>query len=99
MCYVGDAAQSKSKPLASHMGNAGVWVGSLWCVSAMLLVTWVDPSLPLVWGTLGCLVCLGYMAWRCQERLGGFTGDVLGATQQLAEIGFYLGLVVASGAR
>lgn len=95
--YVGDAAQSKSKPLAANLGNWGVGVGSLWCWVAMLGVTWMVPALPLGWGAFGSLLCMGYMAWKCRQRLGGFTGDVLGASQQLAEIGFYLGLALAAG--
>ncbi|MCF8185105.1 MAG: adenosylcobinamide-GDP ribazoletransferase, partial [Polynucleobacter sp.] len=27
------------------------------------------------------------------RRIGGYTGDCLGATQQLSEVGFYLGLL------
>ncbi len=34
-----------------------------------------------------------YLAWRMQKRLGGYTGDCLGAVQQLTEIAFYLGLL------
>jgi adenosylcobinamide-GDP ribazoletransferase len=34
--------------------------------------------------------------WRLlQQRLQGFTGDGLGATQQLSELLFYLGLALA----
>ena len=32
------------------------------------------------------------------RRLQGFTGDCLGATQQVGEIGFYLGAALALGA-
>jgi cobalamin synthase len=32
---------------------------------------------------MGALV----IQWRAQQQLGGFTGDVLGAAQQLAEVG------------
>jgi len=31
-----------------------------------------------------------------RRRIGGYTGDCLGAAQQLAEIGFYLGVVAMS---
>ena len=55
------------------------------------------PLLPLLAGTLGALVCTVGIAWRLYKRLEGFTGDGLGATQQLSEIGFYLGLVFAAG--
>ena len=41
-------------------------------------------------------------AWRMQRlfarRLGGFTGDCLGATQQVAEVAFYLGAALTLGA-
>ena len=43
-----------------------------------------------------------FAAWRMwrlfARRLGGFTGDCLGATQQVGEIGFYLGAALALGA-
>ena len=39
-------------------------------------------------------LCAGYGAawWIGARRLGGYTGDTLGATQQLSEIGLYLAL-------
>ena len=97
MHHVGDTAQSKSKPLADGMGNAGLCVGVLWWLLAMLGVVYAVPSLPLWAGACGAVFFMGYMTWSCQKKLGGFTGDILGATQQLAEIGFYLGLVLAAG--
>ena len=36
-----------------------------------------------------------YLAWQFKQRLGGYTGDCLGAAQQLSELGFYLGLLAA----
>lgn len=36
-----------------------------------------------------------YLAWIFAQRLGGYTGDCLGAMQQLVELGFYLGLLAA----
>jgi adenosylcobinamide-GDP ribazoletransferase len=30
------------------------------------------------------------------RRIGGYTGDCLGATQQVAEVAFYLGLLCPS---
>ena len=44
---------------------------------------------------LGALVGLAWM-WRLlHRRLQGFTGDGLGATQQVSEVLFYLGLALA----
>lgn len=97
MAHVGDTQQSKSKPLADTIKNSTLFVGLLWWGAAMILTAYVFPLLPLLAGTLGALVCTAGMAWRLYKRLEGFTGDGLGATQQLSEIGFYLGLVFAAG--
>jgi len=32
----------------------------------------------------------------CKQRIGGYTGDILGAVQQLSEISFYLIFIAAS---
>lgn len=62
-----------------------------------LLVGWrAEPA----WGAalLGTAVAALWMRRLLQRRLQGFTGDGLGATQQVGEIAFYLGLVLALGA-
>lgn len=42
-----------------------------------------------------CGVVLGHLVARSifERRLGGYTGDCLGAVQQLSEVGFYLGVL------
>jgi adenosylcobinamide-GDP ribazoletransferase len=95
MAHVGDTPRSKSKPLAESMGNAGVAAGLLWWALAAAGVLWAWPS--AAWGgaLLGAVLALAWV-WRLlKRRLGGFTGDGLGATQQLCEIGFYLGLALS----
>jgi adenosylcobinamide-GDP ribazoletransferase len=44
---------------------------------------------------VAALLMRAYLAWRLQQRLGGYTGDCLGAVQQLSELAFYLGLLAA----
>ena len=97
MVHVGDTQHSKSKPLADTINNSTLLVGLLWWIAAMILVTYFVPALPLFIGTLGAALGTACVAWRLYRRLQGFTGDGLGATQQLSEIGFYLGLVLAAG--
>ena len=96
LAHVGDTPQSKSKPLAESIGNAGLLAGLLWWALAMALVAWLVPAggfwAPAV---LGALLGLAGM-WRLlQRRLQGFTGDGLGATQQVSEVLFYLGAALA----
>lgn len=93
--HVGDTPQSKSKPLAESIGNAGLAAGLLWWALAMALVVWLLPAAPWAQAVLGALIGLAWM-WRLlQRRLQGFTGDGLGATQQLCEVLFYLGLALS----
>lgn len=94
--HVGDTPQSKSKPLAESIGNAGLLAGLLWWALAMALVFWWLPG-AVLWAqaVLGALLGLAWM-WRLlRRRLQGFTGDGLGATQQLSEVLFYLGAALA----
>lgn len=42
---------------------------------------------------LACLLIWGLLSWR---KIGGVTGDVLGASVQLTEVAFYAGLVLFS---
>lgn len=93
--HVGDTASSKSKPLADRMGNASVLVGLVWWALAMALAGWVLPAAPWPQAVLGALLGLAWM-WRLlRRRLQGFTGDGLGATQQVCEVAFYLALAVS----
>jgi len=95
LAHVGDTPRSKSKPLADGIGTGALLAGLLWWVLAMALVGWWQPGRPWWPAVLGALAGLGWM-WRLlQRRLQGFTGDGLGATQQVCELLFYLGLALA----
>lgn len=92
--HVGDTPTSKSKPLAERIGNTGVAIGVVWWAVAMALVVWALPAAPWPQAVLGALVGLAWM-WRLlRRRLQGFTGDGLGATQQVSEVGFLLALAM-----
>lgn len=95
MRHVGDDARSRSKPLADRISGASLLVAAIWVLAALLLVGWLAPVLPLVMPLLLSAAVSGVL-WRWfARRLGGFTGDCLGATQQLAEVAFHLGLALA----
>lgn len=91
--YAGDVAQAKAKPLAERISAAGFIVAMAWAVVAgLMLIVWNPAWWPMVataWG----LAATGAMAcgrWF-MRRLGGITGDALGATQQLTELLMLLG--------
>ena len=93
--HVGDAAGSKSKPLADQISMSALGVAAFWCVPAFVLSLWAVPDLTLVAGWLGAMVAGIWMARLLAVRLQGFTGDGLGATQQVCEIAFYLAVALA----
>jgi adenosylcobinamide-GDP ribazoletransferase len=95
LAHVGDTAQSKSKPLAESIGRGALVVGVLWWTSAMALVVALLPTVRWAQAVLGALLALLWM-WRLlRRRLQGFTGDGLGATQQVSELLFYLALALS----
>lgn len=94
--HVGDAAGSKSKPLAETVSTRSLWVGAAWCLGAMALsAVELDPA-TLVASLLALVAALVWMGRLLARRLHGFTGDGLGATQQVCEIAFYIGAALAS---
>ncbi len=92
--HVGDTAASKSKPLAEAIGTGGLLAALLWWALALALVGWFFPAAPWWQAVLGGVLGLAWM-WRLlRRRLQGFTGDGLGATQQVSEVLFYLGFAL-----
>jgi adenosylcobinamide-GDP ribazoletransferase len=104
--HVGDLAGSKSKPLADQISANALAVALLWCVAAFALWAYAQPYVPQnlqpaasLWEPLAYAVACSALAfvwmWRWfKQRLQGFTGDCLGAIQQVCELAFYLGLAI-----
>lgn len=65
-------------------------MGAVWAVPAFATLAWLNP-LSLLFGALA-LFAIMLMA---KQHIGGQTGDVLGATQQLVELGLLFGLCIA----
>lgn len=93
--YVGEADGSKAKPIAEAISNRALLCAS---VSTLLVVgccVWLRGPL---W--VAAAVLVSALAWRMlvrwlRRRLQGFTGDCLGAVQQVCEIACYLGIAMA----
>lgn len=90
--YVGDSGASKSKPLADAISGGAVLIGVLWAVpAAVALFVWQDAGHAAA-ALAACAFAALWMARWFRRRLQGFTGDGLGATQQVCEIAIYLAL-------
>ena len=93
--HVGDTAASKSKPLADQITARSLWVAFIWLFMALALVLSVLDAMNLIVACSFAVLALLWMGRWFKRRLQGFTGDCLGATQQVCEIAFYLGMAVA----
>jgi adenosylcobinamide-GDP ribazoletransferase len=97
--HVGDVAGSKSKPLAEQISPGALLAAAMWLLLAVGLLQALWPW-PPSWGMLAAGAAVALLAWAYMRqllarRLQGFTGDGLGATQQVCELGFYLGVLLA----
>jgi adenosylcobinamide-GDP ribazoletransferase len=94
--YGGDAEHAKAKPLALGVAPVNFAIALGWCALLLgLLAVWGIAPLKLLLAVLAAaLAALAMRRWL-RRRLGGYTGDGLGATEQLAEIGVLLAFTAA----
>jgi len=91
--------EGKAKPLAQQMTHAEFAIAALTCMlpAAIVIATgWMTPAalLAAVLAALAAALWLGRLFVR---RLGGYTGDCLGAVQQLAEALVYVAVLATLG--
>lgn len=91
--YAGDAEHAKAKPMAQQVGRAELIGALLWCLWALGAAAWSGwPPSTLLALVLALLLSSAVMGRWLQQRLGGYTGDGLGATQQISELAMWLTL-------
>jgi adenosylcobinamide-GDP ribazoletransferase len=86
--YVGSLDRSRSAPVVERVSISDVIVAALFGLPALVLC---GRSAIVAIVVALALTALLYRA--CARRIGGYTGDTLGATQQVAEIGCYIALL------
>jgi adenosylcobinamide-GDP ribazoletransferase len=88
--YASDPDQSKAKPLANHRQPiAGLLLTILFALAPLIFLPWTF-SLAI----LPALYTTYEMSRYFTKWIGGYTGDCLGAIQQVTEIVIYLGFIV-----
>ena len=100
--YGGEIEHAKAKPMAQQLTPRQGLIASAWVGVALVLVILSFPNAVIqlsIWHVLLAvvlaLITTDYMRRLLSRRLGGYTGDGLGATQQLSEVAIYLGLAAA----
>lgn len=89
--YVRDPDQSKAKPLAKEGLSMGALLYSIIWGAIPLALFYQTPCLFLA--IIPTYLTKAYMAHVFQKRIGGYTGDALGAVEQLCELVFLLSVL------
>lgn len=86
--YVREDAMTKAKPIATQLGVGALSVATVMGLAPLGLLPprFAWAVLPVVWVRWA-------MARWFARRIGGYTGDCLGALQQVSEVAFYLTVV------
>ena len=92
--YVGSAERSRAAPVVTQVKRSDVLVAAVFGLPALVLC-----GRDAIVAVVVALVLLGLLFRWCVERIGGYTGDTLGAAQQITEIGFYVALLASTGSR
>lgn len=85
MHYVSDSDTSKSKPLANQLTKTDLSILLLTALPAFFFLTPVNALI-----LLAALIGVRVLArWYLNKQIGGYTGDTLGAVQQISELTIY----------
>ena len=89
--YGGDAEHAKAKPLALAVAPRNFGMALAWCGLLAIALAACGVHLPRLLAVMAAagLAALLMRQWL-KRRLGGYTGDGLGATEQLAEVAVLL---------
>lgn len=86
--------EGTGKPVAQGLSGPGLAIA---CgTGALIIMLWplAQPFQAALFGLGGVVAGHGLMRLFFEPKLGGYTGDTLGAVQQASEAGFYLGLLL-----
>lgn len=91
--YIREDDSARARP-AAQLSPASFAIALLTSIAALgLLYAAGATSAAILAAAVAAWLMRTYLAWRMQKRLGGYTGDCLGAVQQLSELAFYMGLL------
>lgn len=93
MRYVAEDDGSKSKPLANNQSKTDLVILLATCLPVFFLLQWQKAVL-----IIAVLILVRYAAkFYFQKQIGGYTGDCLGAAQQISELVIYALLLINLG--
>lgn len=88
--YISPVEGSKSKPVGMKSSLATLLIAILFSLPPLFFVPWI--IIPFLMAVQ--IVILVIFRFYVHKKIGGYTGDILGALQQFSEIGFYLTFLI-----
>jgi adenosylcobinamide-GDP ribazoletransferase len=90
--YARDDDSARAKPLAQRMGAGSLIAAGVFGLAPLALLPWPAAAAALLLAALTTLLAARHFV----ARIGGYTGDCLGAVQQGAELSIYLGVLLVA---
>lgn len=82
--------EGKAKPLATQITPGELLVAAVFGLLPLVLL-----DIRLLFALVPVTLVWFWFSAKIRSRIGGYTGDCLGAMQQLTEVAFYLGLLAS----
>jgi adenosylcobinamide-GDP ribazoletransferase len=97
--YAREEDDATARPVAKGVSPADVGIAvALAIAPTLVLAAWTGDASPGLLALSFALLVTAAMRRIVRRRIGGYTGDCLGAVQQVAEVAFLLGMLVVLGA-
>jgi adenosylcobinamide-GDP ribazoletransferase len=89
--YAREDADSKAKPVAQQLRLKNLLIASLWAIIPLAILVYINVLMLVV--VIPVALVTIYLRWYFKKWIGGYTGDCLGATQQINEVVIYLSIL------
>jgi adenosylcobinamide-GDP ribazoletransferase len=88
--YVRENDDAKAKPIAKQTELSGYLLSFIFTLLPFVFLAKIE----LLWILIPLFSILIYLTYYFKKWIGGYTGDCLGCTQQVAEVCFYLTVLI-----
>ena len=92
--YIGKTDNSKAQHIAKNLNTKDFWIAALLTIIPLLLIIVLTYKPLLILVVIPLYLQKIIMGGYFNRRIGGYTGDCLGAMQQIAELLCYLSFIV-----
>ena len=92
--YVRETGDSKAKPVAKQSSNINLIASSIFGLLPLLLLSVMLEKYMLIAAIPGAYLAKMWLGKYFTKWIGGYTGDCLGATQQIIEVVLYVLILI-----